>query len=183
MLKRFFNPEIKEQCPNCGHECSETDILCSNCGENIDELFEQLPIEDFQPEPLINFAQINVSAKAYLKKLKEDFPANTWLKFILFGITFIISIFFAGGSLYTFYILLPAMVIFPAGLIAVLIQNFEDLSNWSLVAGWIIYITIIAMGTFTKNRHALKIIYIIFILLLITNVLGCQELDKNISFE
>jgi len=43
MLKKYLYPEIKDICPNCEQECSQDDVLCSSCGENLDELFEQLP--------------------------------------------------------------------------------------------------------------------------------------------
>jgi hypothetical protein len=43
MLKRLLDPMVKDICPNCGTACTTTDVLCPRCGENLDELFEQLP--------------------------------------------------------------------------------------------------------------------------------------------
>jgi hypothetical protein len=46
MLKKLFNPNVEDICPNCGKACSITDVICPNCGKNLDELFEHLP--DFE---------------------------------------------------------------------------------------------------------------------------------------
>ena len=44
MLTKLFNAPKKEDiCPNCGTACFATDVLCPNCRENLDDLFEQLP--------------------------------------------------------------------------------------------------------------------------------------------
>ena len=43
MLKKLLNPTVKDICPNCGTSCATTDVLCPHCGDNLDELFEQLP--------------------------------------------------------------------------------------------------------------------------------------------
>ena len=64
MLKKFLNPEIKEKCPNCGQECSEKDVLCLNCGKNLDELFEQLPDSDISVPPLFG-GITNISIKIF----------------------------------------------------------------------------------------------------------------------
>src|SRR6185503_4622465 len=43
MLTKLFNAPKKEDiCPNCGTACFATDVLCPNCRENLDDLFEQL---------------------------------------------------------------------------------------------------------------------------------------------
>lgn len=65
MLKIFFNPQLKETCPNCGHDCLETDILCPHCGKNIDKLFEQLPDAEISAPPLFG-GVINISIKVFL---------------------------------------------------------------------------------------------------------------------
>src|SRR6266487_5679020 len=43
MLKKLFFSEEKDICSNCGEACAITDVLCPQCGKNLDELFEQLP--------------------------------------------------------------------------------------------------------------------------------------------
>jgi hypothetical protein len=43
MLKKLFNPEVHDICPNCGETCATTAITCPKCKKNLDELFEQLP--------------------------------------------------------------------------------------------------------------------------------------------
>src|SRR5688572_20588791 len=44
MLTKLFNAPKKEDiCPNCGTACFATDVLCPNCRENLDDIFEQLP--------------------------------------------------------------------------------------------------------------------------------------------
>ena len=45
MPKTLFPPLNEDICPNCGTICSANDVLCSNCSENLDDLFEQLPDE------------------------------------------------------------------------------------------------------------------------------------------
>jgi len=45
MLKKLFTPKKEDICPNCGTACFATDVLCPNCGGNLDELFQQLPVE------------------------------------------------------------------------------------------------------------------------------------------
>lgn len=60
MLKKFLNPDVKEYCPNCRQECSEIDILCPKCGENLDELFEKFPdSEIFTVPSKWKFSSIN----------------------------------------------------------------------------------------------------------------------------
>lgn len=64
MLKKFLNPEIKEECPNCGQECSEKDVLCPSCGKNLDKLFEQLPDSSLATPPLFG-GIVNISTKIF----------------------------------------------------------------------------------------------------------------------
>jgi hypothetical protein len=42
-LRKLLNPDVQDVCPNCGTFCPPADVLCSNCGKNLDELFDQLP--------------------------------------------------------------------------------------------------------------------------------------------
>ncbi len=57
MLKRLFVSREEDICPNCGTVCSTTDVFCPNCQKNLDELFEQLPKENFEAKPFINISQ------------------------------------------------------------------------------------------------------------------------------
>lgn len=57
MLKRLFGSREEDICPNCGTVCSTTDVFCPNCQKNLDELFEQLPKEEFETKPFINISQ------------------------------------------------------------------------------------------------------------------------------
>lgn len=57
MLKRLFVSREEDICPNCGTVCLTTDIFCPNCQKNLDELFEQLPKEEFETKPFINISQ------------------------------------------------------------------------------------------------------------------------------
>ena len=43
MLKKSSAPKKEDICPNCGTACFASDVLCSHCGKNLDDLFEQLP--------------------------------------------------------------------------------------------------------------------------------------------
>ncbi len=43
MLKKLSTPKKEDICPNCGTACFASDILCPQCGKNLDDLFEQLP--------------------------------------------------------------------------------------------------------------------------------------------
>jgi hypothetical protein len=43
MFKKLSALKKEDICPNCGTACFATDVLCPKCGENLDELFEQLP--------------------------------------------------------------------------------------------------------------------------------------------
>lgn len=54
-MKNFFTSKTEEEiCPNCGTVCLETDILCSGCGEKLDELFEQIPLETLEKKTIIS---------------------------------------------------------------------------------------------------------------------------------
>jgi hypothetical protein len=57
MLKRLFGSREEDICPNCDTVCSTTDVFCPNCQKNLDELFEQLPKEEFETKPFINISQ------------------------------------------------------------------------------------------------------------------------------
>jgi hypothetical protein len=57
MLKRLFVSKEEDICPNCGTVCLTTDVFCPNCQKNLDELFEQLPKEEFETKPFINISQ------------------------------------------------------------------------------------------------------------------------------
>ena len=57
MLKRFFVSREEDICPNCGTVCLTTDVFCPNCQKNLDELFKQLPKEEFETRPFINISQ------------------------------------------------------------------------------------------------------------------------------
>jgi hypothetical protein len=50
-LKRLFDPEVQDMCPNCGEACAVTAILCPKCGKNLDELFENLADSDVIYKP------------------------------------------------------------------------------------------------------------------------------------
>jgi hypothetical protein len=54
MTKKLFIPKKEDICPNCGTACLATDVSCPNCKKNLDELFEQLPIEEFETKPFLN---------------------------------------------------------------------------------------------------------------------------------
>jgi hypothetical protein len=54
MLKKLSGPKKEDICPSCGEACYATDVLCPNCGKNLDELFEQLPPELLQTKPHIS---------------------------------------------------------------------------------------------------------------------------------
>ncbi len=51
MLKKLSAPKKVDICPNCGTACFATDVLCTHCGKNLDELFEQLP--DLEESPTL----------------------------------------------------------------------------------------------------------------------------------
>jgi hypothetical protein len=119
--------------------------------------------------------------KIQIEKLKDKLSKNVLWRFSLFAITFLIGVIFSTGTFEAMYVLPYAMYVFPAGLIAVLIQNFTDIPRWSLFAGWTIYIGASLVGILAKSRYIFVAIYIIFILLLITNVIGCQVLAPNIT--
>lgn len=61
------------------------------------------------------------------------------------------------------------LLYFPM-VIAFVIPSMDDLS---LIFGWAIYIFITLVAVFVKNRRTAKILYIIFVLLLILNIGGC----------
>jgi len=63
MIKRLFAPKKEDICPNCGTSCFATDILCPKCGKNLDELFEQFPIESFKTKPPITIEKVIAKAR------------------------------------------------------------------------------------------------------------------------
>ena len=75
--------------------------------------------------------------------------------------------------------------IFPMGLIEFVSANFDRensfIMNFSLFIGWFPYITIFLLGIFAKNRRAFNIIYLVFVMLLIMNIIGCASIIKDID--
>jgi hypothetical protein len=65
MLKKLSTPEKEDICPSCGTTCFATDILCPNCGKNLDELFEQLPNSK--------------EANDFFKMASKNLPFLSWL--------------------------------------------------------------------------------------------------------
>ncbi len=77
MLKKLLNPTVKDICPNCGTACATTDVLCPYCGENLDELFEQLP--DSKETYDLFKKVVKDLPFILLKKASKNLPFLNWL--------------------------------------------------------------------------------------------------------
>lgn len=69
---------------------------------------------------------------------------------------------------------------FPIGLIELVNQYFFIGYGYFFI-GHLIYIAICLTGIFAKNRRAFNIIYLVFIMLLIMNIIGCASIIKDID--
>ena len=156
MLKRLFVSREEDICPNCGTVCSTTDILCPNCQKNLDELFEQLPEEEFETKPFINISQDHklilnwtlatvvgfVLGEVYLKLLTFSLVSSSLIRseFDWFGIMLGVAAGVATG--------------FSVGFFQWLVLRKYFTHNWLWVLATFIGVTI---GNFTE--------YLIFVLI------------------
>jgi hypothetical protein len=78
------------------------------------------------------------------------------------------------------------VLIFPSGLIELIVPSFDMANNLksfilSNGIGLIIYATIFLLGIRAKNRKVFTYVYIVFIILLILNIKGCENLRQEIA--
>jgi hypothetical protein len=79
MLKKLSTPKKEDICPNCGTACFATDVLCPQCGKNLDDLFEQLPDSN--------------QANDFFKMASKNLPFLNWLTPLLLLLSpFIVSL-------------------------------------------------------------------------------------------
>ena len=117
--------------------------------------------------------------QSQIDRVKSNILDSLLFRLFLFVVTFVMaSLSVLGVQSFSVFTLIVA---FPSGLIAVLTQNFNEMPKWSNNFGWLIYISITLFGILTKNRRLFVFIYIIFVILLIINVAGCNELRQNIN--
>lgn len=69
---------------------------------------------------------------------------------------------------------------FPMGLIE-LITQYSFIRYDHFFIGHLIYITICLLGVFAKNRRVFNFIYLIFLMFLIANIIGCASMIKDID--
>jgi hypothetical protein len=120
---------------------------------------------------------IGTGSNSLQSQIKKDFSENTFLKASIFAITLTIAMLSVYGvAVIPLFFLIP---LFPAGLIAVITQNFTNTPKWSIIMGWLIYMSFFLIAAFTKKRRLLIFIYVIFVILLIANVAGCKLLELN----
>jgi len=150
MLKRLLISREEDICPNCGTVCLTTDVFCPNCQKNLDELFEQLPKDEFKTQPFINISQDHklilnwtlatvvgfVLGEVYLRSLTFSFVPLSLIrsKFDWFGIMLGVAAGVATGISVGFFQWL------------VLKKYFTH--NWSWILATFIGITI---GNFTES--------------------------------
>jgi len=117
------------------------------------------------------------------EKPRNYYLRNALLRFSLFLITYLIavvSVFGAGGPLY---------LVFPMGLgmIVLSIIDLFDTTSYSsspgawMILGYSIYLGIALIGSLFKNRYVFIVLYAIFILLLITNIVSCVKVGKGLN--
>jgi len=101
MLAKIFNASKKEDiCPNCGTACFATDVLCPNCRENLDDLFEKLP----DPK----------EADDFFKMASKNLPFMYWLTPSLLLLS-------------PFFVSLLTVLLIALNMVRVLDQNFLPL--------------------------------------------------------
>jgi len=109
-----------------------------------------------------------------VNRVKSKFFGERLKRLCLFVVTFILAALSVFGiESFSVY---PFIIIFPTGLIAVLAQDFSDTSDGSTILGWLIYLSISLLGILTNNRRFFVFMYIAFVILLITNVVGCKNI-------
>jgi hypothetical protein len=84
-----------------------------------------------------------------------------------------------GVDSFSLYIFILA---FPAGLTAILTQNYSDMTTWSNIFGWLIYISMSVVAILVKDRQLFVLIYAFFVILLLMNITGCNLLIQEVNF-
>lgn len=117
------------------------------------------------------------------EKTKGNYLKTASLRFSLFLITYliaVISIFGVGQFLYAF--------LFPMGLGLVIFggilynrSSYDSSPMAWIIIGYSIYLILSLVGSLAKNRYAFIVIYIIFTLLLITNVVSCVKIGSGLN--
>ena len=100
---------------------------------------------------------------------------NRLFKLFLFIITFALAPL-------PFLPLYPLILIFPSGLFAFFYENVNRIPQESTLLGWLIYIGISEIAILTAKRSLFISLYVIFLLLLLINVAGCNRIIENGSF-
>jgi len=90
---------------------------------------------------------------------------------------------FSNGTDLSLISILFVPIFFPAGLgwflekfWLIFINDDTDLSGW-LLAGWLVYVVIFLSASLTKNIRMKKVLYFIFVFLLVLNFYGCTTND------
>ena len=71
------------------------------------------------------------------------------------------------------------LLVFPIGMTAFFPPDTMFLRNFDGLLGYILYLVICWLGIFVKDRRVFTVIYLIFIVLLIMNVVGCSRTCWN----
>jgi hypothetical protein len=157
--------EIVKICQNCRRENNDEAEVCSECET-------KFPVRN-EPERLPPANQEN-------PKFNDPISVSTkWLLwFVAWGFVAVVNILISPASIL-------GALFFPIGLL-VWLPNGEEkaikgamMNAW--IFGWFFYILLSAVMLQIKKRGIFFIIYIIFCVLLMLNIVGCQRVMQAAS--
>lgn len=110
-------------------------------------------------------------------------PLSRWfqrrpVRFALFCATFVLGFLFLTRGSGRILEALPYIIFFPLGLSILFFRGLPVGSNPSgpfLILGWLIFLSIALLGTFTPKQRTFIVTYILFVMLLIANMVGCAQ--------
>ncbi len=107
-------------------------------------------------------------------RLVEKIFNHRGLKFLLFLGSYILTVLLFSipfGIIYTF---VPMLFSFPGGFAWLFKYTESGYENWR-ITGISIYLIVTGCAVVLKNSRIAKVLYIIFVILLILNIIGCFQ--------
>lgn len=97
---------------------------------------------------------------------------HSWVRFAAFWLTFVLAFMLLIRDFEYF----PFIIFFPVGLF-MLIVGRQGMNSGALpaIAGWLIFLTVSIVGSAAPRRKTFLIWYIVFVVLLIANIVGCTR--------